>query len=59
MVEQFANSEDSDQTPRFAASDLGLYCLLFANYCLEVSNFQWVKQVHLTVWWCPNQKVHE
>ena len=27
MVELFANSGDPDQTPRYAASDLGLHCL--------------------------------
>ena len=27
MVELFANSGDPDQTPRSAASDLGLHCL--------------------------------
>ena len=27
MVELFANSGDLDQTPHFAASDLGLHCL--------------------------------
>ena len=27
MAEVFANSEDSDQTPHSAASDLGLHCL--------------------------------
>ena len=27
MFELFANSEDPDQTPRSAASDLGLHCL--------------------------------
>ena len=27
MAEVFANSEDPDQTPRSAASDLGLHCL--------------------------------
>ena len=27
MVELFANSEDPDQTPQSAASDLGLHCL--------------------------------
>ena len=27
MVELFANSEDPDQTPQAAASDLGLHCL--------------------------------
>ena len=27
MAELFANSDDPDQTPRFAASALGLHCL--------------------------------
>ena len=27
-----ANSEDPDQTPHFAASDLGLHCLLMSLY---------------------------
>ena len=27
MVEPFTNNEDPDQTPHFAASDLGLHCL--------------------------------
>ena len=27
MVKLFVNSEDPDQTPRSAASDLGLHCL--------------------------------
>ena len=27
MVELFENSGDPDQTPRFVASDLSLYCL--------------------------------
>ena len=27
MTELFANSEDPDQTPHSAASDLGLHCL--------------------------------
>ena len=27
MAEVFANSEDPDQTPHSAASDLGLHCL--------------------------------
>ena len=26
MAKPFANSEDPDQTPRFAASNLGLHC---------------------------------
>ena len=29
MVKLFANSEDPDQMPRSAASDLGLQCLPF------------------------------
>ena len=28
MAEWVANSVDPDQTPRYAASDLGLHCLL-------------------------------
>ena len=28
----FANSANPNQTPRFAASDLGLYCLVFSIY---------------------------
>ena len=43
MVELFVNSADPDQTPRSAASDLGLHCLLVT--CLRVSNLQWVKVV--------------
>ena len=41
MVELFANSEDPDQTPCFAAFDLGLHCLPIT--LLEVSRLQWVK----------------
>ena len=41
MANVFANSEDSDQTPRSAASDLGLYCLPIT--LLGVSRLQWVK----------------
>ena len=40
MVELFANSADPDQTPRSAASDLGLHCLPVT--CLGVSSLQWV-----------------
>ena len=42
MVELFANSGDPDQTPRFAASDLGLHCLPFT--LLGVSRLQWAKR---------------
>ena len=41
MVELFANSGDPDQTPRSAASDLGLHCL--PDTRLGVSSPQWVK----------------
>ena len=41
MVEIFANNRDPDQTPRSAASDLGLHCLPVA--LLGVSRLQWVK----------------
>ena len=41
MAEVFANSEDPDQTPCLAASDLGLHCLPVAF--LGVSQLQWVK----------------
>ena len=43
MAEVFANSEDSDQTPRSAASDLDLHCL--PNTLLGVSRLQWVLKV--------------
>ena len=39
-VKLFANSEDSDQTPQSAASDLGLHCLPVT--LLGVSRLQWV-----------------
>ena len=44
MVELFANSGDPDQTPRSAASDLGLHCL--PVICLGASSLQWVKIVY-------------
>ena len=40
MVELFANSGYPDQTPRSAASDLGLHCL--PNTLLGVARLQWV-----------------
>ena len=40
MAEVFANSEDPDQTPRSAASDLGQHCLPIT--LLGVSRLQWV-----------------
>ena len=39
MAELFTNSGDPDQTPRSAASDLGLHCLPVA--LLGVSRLQW------------------
>ena len=42
MAEVFANSEDPDQTPHSAASDLGLHCLPIS--LLGVSRLQWVKE---------------
>ena len=41
MAKLFANSGDPDQTPRSAASDLGLHCLPIT--LLRVSQLQWVK----------------
>ena len=45
MVELFANSGDPDQTPRVAASDLGLHCLQIT--LLRVSRLQWVKRTEV------------
>ena len=47
MVELFANSGDSDQTPLSVAFDLGLHCLPVTS--LGVSCLQWVKN---TVYVC-------
>ena len=41
MAKLFANSEDPDQMPHSAASDLGLHCLPIT--LLRVSQLQWVK----------------
>ena len=41
MLELFFNSEDPDQMPHFAASDLGLHC--WPVTCLGVSSLQWIK----------------
>ena len=40
MAKIFANSGDHDQTPRPAASNLGLHCLPII--LLRVSRLQWV-----------------
>ena len=41
MTDLFANSGYPDQTPRSAASDLGLHCL--TSTLLRVFRLQWVK----------------
>ena len=45
MVELFVNSEDPDQTPHYAESDLGLHCLQIT--LLGGSRLQWVKSNHI------------
>ena len=45
MVELFANSGDPDQTPRSAASDLGLHCLPIT--LLGVSRLEWVNSSNM------------
>ena len=42
MASEVANSENPDQTPHFAASDLGLHCLPIT--LLGVSQLQWVNE---------------
>ena len=42
MVKLSVNSEDPDQTPHSAASDLGLHCLPIT--LLGVSRLQWVNK---------------
>ena len=44
MAKLFANSGDPDQTPRSAASDLGLHCLPIT--LLRVSRIQWVRNIN-------------
>ena len=44
MVQLFTNSGDPDQTPRSAASDLGLHCLPVTRF--GVSSLQWAKSAH-------------
>ena len=46
MAEVFANSEDANQMPHSAVSDLGLHCLPIT--LLGVSRIQWVK-IHLSL----------
>ena len=45
MAKLFANSGDPDQTPRSAASDMGLRFLLIT--LLRVSRLQWVNGIQL------------
>ena len=47
MAKLFANSEDPDQTPHSAASDLGLHCLPIT--LLGVSSLQRVKEEYLMI----------
>ena len=54
MVELFANSGDPDQTPRSAASDLGLHYLPIT--LLWVSRLQWVKHADWIANWKRNRK---
>ena len=44
MVELFENNGDPDQTPRSAASDLGLHCFPITRF--GVSSLQWVKSFY-------------
>ena len=50
MIELFSHSEDSDQMPHSAASDMGLHCLLKINTLLGVSRLQWVKNKKKYEW---------
>ena len=43
-----ANAVDPDQTPRAAASDLGMHCLSVT--LLGVSRLKWVKVISETLW---------
>ena len=47
IIELNANSVDPDQTPRSAASDLGLHCL--PMFLLWDARHKWVKDSHLTL----------
>ena len=42
MAKLFANSENPDQTPHSAASDLDLLCLLIT--CLGSSDYNWLRR---------------
>ena len=48
MAKLFANIEDTDQTPSFAASDQGLQCLSIT--LLRVSRLQWVNEYFKISW---------
>ena len=54
MAELFANSEAPDQTPHFAASDLGLHCL--PTRVLGFSRLKWVNYMRwkMSVIWHKN-----
>ena len=54
MAEVFANSEDPNQTPHSAASDLGLHCLPVT--LLGVSQLQWVNDYIQSILIISNSK---
>ena len=57
-----ANSVDPDQTPRSAASDLGLHCLPMSILWDARRNYKWVKLVAHAILWeilCPAQMENE
>ena len=43
-----ANSVDADQTPRLAASDLGLHCLTMSHFW-EARRHKWVNPTYIFV----------
>ena len=57
MAKLFANSGDPDQTPRSAASDLGLHCLSVTF--LGLSRLQWVTYMQTEFWEVINVPVIE
>ena len=52
MVELFANSEDPDQTPHSAASDLGLHSLPVTLF--GVSRLQWINEKARYYYYTPD-----
>ena len=57
MVELFVYSEDPDQMPHSAPSDLGLHCLLITP--LGVSRLQWVNgYLQIMFLWRNNKTIN-